>query len=86
MNFPPANSQSELVAEGQVLEARQVEAVVYAVLHEFHQVKVRDSDGHFYAITRMTTGIDLRSLREGQCVRCTVTLKLPRVLCAEAVA
>jgi len=67
-------------------ETRQVETVVFALIPEFDQVKVRDGEGHIYALTRRTQGVDLHALHEGQRVRCTVTNKLPRVLSAEAVA
>lgn len=66
-------------------ETRRVEAVVVAVVPEYHQVTVRDADGRLYALTRKTHGIDLATLFEGQCVVCTVTRKLPRVLTAAAV-
>ena len=65
---------------------RQVDAVVVAVVPEYHQAKVRDTEGHLYAITRKTQGIDPTSLREGQRVVCTVTQEVPRVLSATAVA
>ena len=64
---------------------RRVETVVVALIPEYHQVKVRDGDGHLYALTRKTQGVDLASLHEGQRVVCTVTRKLPRVLTAAAV-
>ena len=67
-------------------ETRRVEAVVVALIPEYHQVKVRDGDGHLYALTRKTQGVDLAALHEGQRVVCTVTRKLPRVLTAAAVA
>jgi len=67
-------------------ETRRVETVVVALIPEYHQVKVRDDDGHLYAITRKTQGVDLAALHEGQRVVCTVTRKLPRVLIAAAVA
>ena len=63
-------------------ETRRVEAVVVAVVPEYHQVMVRDADGHLYSLTRKTRGIDLAALREGQRVVCTVTRTLPRVLAA----
>lgn len=91
MNPPRKNSPSKLGACRQRPstrhgdETRQVDAIVFAVVPEFHQVKIRDGEGHVYAITRKTSGIDLLTLREGQVVRCKVTLKLPRVLSAEAV-
>jgi hypothetical protein len=50
------------------------------------QVKVRDAEGHVYALTRKAQGVDLLALHEGQRVVCTVTRRLPRVLSAEAVA
>lgn len=67
-------------------ETRRVETVVVALIPEYHQVKVRDDDGHLYAITRKTQGVDLAALQEGQRVVCTVTRKLPRVLTAATVA
>jgi len=67
-------------------ETRRVDTVVVALIPEYHQVKVRDGDGHLYALTRKTQGVDLATLYEGQRVVCTVTRKLPRVLTAAAVA
>lgn len=67
-------------------ETRRVETVVVALIPQFHQVKVRDGDGHLYALTRKTQGVDLAALHEGQRVVCTMTRKLPRVLTAAAVA
>ena len=58
----------------------RVEAVVVAVIPESHQVQVLDADGHLYALTRKTRGIDLATLFEGQRVVCTVTRRLARVL------
>ena len=70
------------------MQTRSVEAVVVALIPEYQQVKVRDGDGHLYALTRKTQGVDLSALREGQRVVCTVTCtvaqKLPRVLTAVA--
>lgn len=60
----------------------RVKAIVVAVVLEYHQVMVRDADGHLYSLTRKTQGIDLATLFEGQRVVCTVTRKLPRVLTA----
>lgn len=68
------------------VETRRVETVVVALIPEYHQVKVRDGDGHLYALTRKTQGVDLGALCEGQRVVCTVTRKLPRVLTAAAAA
>ena len=65
---------------------RTVETVVFALIPEFHQVKVKDRDGYVYALIRKTRGIDLLALHEGQRIVCTVTQKFPRVLSAEAVA
>lgn len=67
-------------------ETRRVDTVVFALIPEFEQAKVRDSEGHVYALTRKTRGVDVGALHEGQRVVCTVTRKLPRVLSAEAVA
>jgi hypothetical protein len=66
-------------------ETRTVEAVVVALIPEYHQVRIRDDEGHLYALTRATRGVDLADLREGQRVVCTVTRKLPRVLAAAAI-
>ena len=67
-------------------ETREVETVVFALIPEFEQVKVRDDAGHVYALTPLTRGVDLLALHEGQRIVCTVTRRLPRVLSAEAVA
>lgn len=67
-------------------ETRRVETVVVALISEYHQVKVRDDEGHVYSLTRKTEGIDLAALHEGQRIVCTVTRKLPRVHSAAAVA
>ena len=40
-------------------ETRKVETVVFALIPEFEQVKVRDDAGHVYALTPMTRGVDL---------------------------
>jgi len=69
-----------------VTETRRVDTVVFALIPEFEQVKVRDAEGHVYALTRKTQGLDLLALHEGQRVVCTVTRRLPKVLSAEAVA
>ena len=66
-------------------ETRQIDAVVFTLVPDFHQVKVRDREGHIYALTGKTKGVDLATLREGQIVRCTVTRNLPRVLRAGAI-
>ena len=65
---------------------RVVETVVFALVPEYHQVKVRDGEGHVYALTRKTAGVELGSLQEGQRVVCKVTREFPRVLAAAAVA
>ena len=80
----PGQSHGEPV--GSLGETRRVETVVVAVIPEYHQVKVRDGEGHVYALTRKTAGIELASLHEGQRVVCTVTRHLPRVLTAAAIA
>jgi hypothetical protein len=67
-------------------DVREVDATVVALVPEFHQAKIRSGDGHLYAITKMTRGVQLESLREGQHVRCLVTVRLPRVLTAEVIA
>lgn len=65
-------------------DTRCVEAIVVALIPEYHQVKVRDQEGDIYALTRKTVGVHLSDLREGQRVLCTVTRCLPRVLSAAA--
>ena len=67
-------------------KTRQIDGTVVAVIPDYHQAKVKDSDGHLYAITEHTAGLSAKSLREGQKVRCTVTLRFPRVLSAELLA
>jgi hypothetical protein len=61
-------------------QTREVDAVVFALVPEYHQVKVRDPEGRVYALTPKTEGVRLADLREGQRVVCTVTRRLPRVL------
>jgi hypothetical protein len=85
----PADSRVDLPvprgdshASGAREETRSVETVVVALIPEYHQVKVRDRDGHVYALTRKTAGVRLGDLHEGQQVLCTVTRRLPRVLSA----
>ena len=80
------NPRRERAGSEDAGETRRVEAVVVALIPEYHQVKVRDGDGHLYALTRKTQGVDLASLHEGQRVVSMVTRKLPRVLTAAAVA
>jgi len=79
------NSRREQTGSEDAGETRRVSTVVVALIPEYHQVKVRDGDGHLYALTRKTQGVDLAALHEGQQVVCTVTRKLPRVLTATAV-
>jgi len=59
-------------------ETCDVQTVVVATIPEFGQVKVRDEQGHLYALTPSV--IDILSLKEGDRVLCTVTRHLPRVL------
>jgi hypothetical protein len=83
--FSPAQPTERAGSRGEG-ETREVETVVFALIPEFEQVKVRDNAGHVYALTPMTRGVDLLALREGQRIVCTVTHRLPRVLSAKAVA
>ena len=80
------NSRREQIGSEDEGDILRVEAVVVALIPEYHQVKVRDDDGHLYALTRKTQSVDLAALHEGQRVVCTVTRKLPWVLAAAAVA
>jgi hypothetical protein len=66
-------------------ETHEVDTVVFALIPEFQQVKVRDCEGHVYALTPKTRGVDLLALHEGQRIVCVVTRKLARVLSAQAV-
>jgi hypothetical protein len=95
MRFQSANSPTEPVerrlrgvlpvSAEQLVDRRTIRATVFAVVPEFKQVRLQSSDGHHYAITAKTPGIDWKSLREGQCVECIVTTTLlPRVLEAHA--
>jgi hypothetical protein len=65
-------------------ETHEVDTVVFALIPEFQQVKVRDCEGHLYALTPKTSGVDLLALHEGQRIICMVTRKFPRVLSAQA--
>lgn len=67
-------------------ETHEVDTVVFALIPEFQQVKVRDREGHVYALTAKTRGVDLLALHEGQRIVCVVARSLPRVLSAQAVA
>ena len=80
---PRCSERTESLGEE---ETREVETVVFALIPEFEQVKVRDDAGHVYALTLVTCGVDLLALHEGQRIVCTVTRRLPRVLSAKAVA
>lgn len=82
IHLPDDREQSEQHASD---ETRRVETVVVALIPEYHQVKVRDANGHVYALTRGTLGVDLSALREGQRINCVVTRKLARVLTAVAI-
>jgi hypothetical protein len=61
---------------------RQVEAVVFAVILEFNQARVRTDDGSTYALTRRTPGVSLEDLYEGQRLVLTVNSRWPLVLAA----
>jgi len=67
-------------------DRKTIEATVFAVIPEYHQVCVKSSDGYHYAITKQTPGIDWTILREGQRLECIVTTALPRVLAAHILA
>lgn len=67
-------------------ETHEVDTVVFALIPEFQQVKVRDREGRFYALTSKTRGVDLLALYEGQRIVCVVTRTLPRVVHAQVVA
>jgi hypothetical protein len=67
-------------------EALQVEAKVTGVFPEYRQARALDAQGFEYALTRGTPGIDVRTLHEGQRLRCLVEPDLRRVLHAEVLA
>jgi hypothetical protein len=58
---------------------------VVAFAPELLQARVLTGDGHRYAITRHTPGVEVLKLHVGQKIECTVTRRLPRVLSACAV-
>lgn len=63
-------------------EPKWVSLEIFAIIHEYHQVKVRSSAGNIYALTKHAEGYDIKRCREGARVRCLVTTNpdLPRVL------
>ena len=65
---------------------RQVEATVFALIPEYHQVKVGTRDGHVYSLTERSRGVRLDALREGQRLAGKVTRRLLRVVSAEVLA
>lgn len=67
-------------------KTREIDGTVVALVPAYHQAKVKDGEGHLYAITEQTAGLKPQFLRMGQKVRCTVTLRFPRVIRAELVA
>jgi hypothetical protein len=60
----------------------EVDAKVLVLIPEYHQVAVVTDDGREYSLTRHTQGVALSDLHVGQRVRCTVTIRLSRVLAA----
>lgn len=80
-----SNHRRAHAGSGGVEETRRVEVVVVALIPEYHQASARDEEGHLYALTRHTSGIDLTSLHEGQKLTCIVTRHLPRVLSASTI-
>lgn len=63
----------------------ELTATVFAVLHEFKQVRVESGDGHQYAITPKTAGVDFDELVVGQRLELTVDQR-GRVLHAVLIA
>ena len=53
-------------------ECANVEALVIAVIPEYHQTVTRAPDGRQYTVTDRATGVPWRALKEGQRVRCLV--------------
>lgn len=63
----------------------EVEAKVVAVLPDFNQVRVQVNDGHLYAVTRHTEGVNVAELQEGQRLLCIVTQHPVRVVHAHLI-
>ena len=63
-------------------ETMEVEGNIFALIPQYHQATVVTDDGNEYSIARHTRGVRLNDLRVGQRVRCTVKVRLPRVLTA----
>lgn len=87
----PAETPKDLrtvahVASANPGDQKTIQATVFAVIPEYHQVLVKSSDGHHYAITGRTPGVDWTTLYEGQRLECVVTTVLPRVLAARILA
>jgi hypothetical protein len=62
-----------LSALGRPGPTQVVRVRVVVTLPEFAQVRVEAPDGWQYVINRHTSGIDFRTLREGNTVECEVT-------------
>lgn len=75
------DAKKQELANALLSKQKRIEAMVFAVLEDLKQVRVKTADGHEYAITEKTPGIDWNSLHEGQHVECIVaTSPLPRVI------
>lgn len=72
-------------ARGRRDAARRVVARVHVCAPDFELVFVRTSDDFQYALTPLTRGVRLESLREGQTLDCVISGGLPRVLSATVV-
>lgn len=83
--MPTLNPDPERAGSCDDGQTQRIETVVVALIPEYHQVKVRDAEGHLYALTNKTLGVDLAALHEGQRIDCMVTRTRPRVLRATAV-
>ncbi|MCK7500319.1 MAG: hypothetical protein MZW92_66030 [Comamonadaceae bacterium] len=65
-------------------ETAVVDVTVFANLFpDWGQVRVATVDGKWYVITPETPGVQAQTLREGQRLRCEVSVRVPKVLFAE---
>ncbi len=79
-------SASDEVAAAAVLASNQtlqIQAEVTSVFLEHRQARALDDEGFAYALTSGTPGVEVRGLRQGQRLQCTVEVDLRRVLHVE---
>ncbi|WP_148280141.1 hypothetical protein [Rubrivivax gelatinosus] len=60
--------------------------VIANLFDEIEQARANDDTGRQYVITPETPGVDVRSLREGQRLRCTIlNTRLPKIIRATVI-